>query len=58
MSTESTDKPRFFPEDFETEAIHFLHECLGITVNDITHNNCRDVYCKLVEVLNCLLTLV
>ncbi|XP_065890187.1 uncharacterized protein [Dysidea avara] len=55
MLHESVSPPRFYPDDFKTSASTILYNGLGLNPNAITHYNCRNVYLKLVHLINSLL---
>jgi len=51
---ESKSPPKLFPPDFNISAGIILRRAIGITVCDITHENCRSVYLRLVKLINAL----
>lgn len=51
MIQESKPIPKFYPNDFKKSAETVLYRALGFTVQDIIHENCRQVYLKLVVLI-------
>ena len=56
MLHESKPPPKFFPDDFKDTATTILQSGLGLTVDGITHESCRTIYLKLVELIDGLLS--
>ena len=56
MLNESTNPPKFYPADFNLSATLILTQTFGITTDGITHENCRNIYLRLVTLINALLT--
>ncbi|XP_065887587.1 uncharacterized protein [Dysidea avara] len=52
MLNESSSSPTFYPDDFKTSATTILQSALGLTHGGITHDNCRNVYLTLVELID------
>ena len=52
MLNESTPPPKFYPADFNTSATLILHHTFGMTTDGITHENCRSIYLRLVQLIN------
>lgn len=46
------DPQPFYPADYEAEATAVLNTTLGISVKDITPDNCRNIYIQLVHLLS------
>ncbi len=49
--TESVSSPPLCPPEFVENALFFLERVFGMSVPDITHENCTQVYTDLVSVL-------
>lgn len=54
MREKSKEPPRLVPGDFEESATVTLYSYFGLSVPDISHNNCRSIYLKLVRVIESL----
>ena len=54
MLNESQQPPKFFPSDFKENVGIILNRVFGITVDGISHGNCRNVYLKLVHLISAL----
>ena len=50
MLEESAPLPSLCP-DFADNAKFFLYLFYGLTLDDITHENCKDVYLNLVNII-------
>lgn len=55
MTEKSRKPPKFFPNDFKESTTVLLCNRLGLTVEDISHENCRNVYLKLVNIIQTLI---
>ena len=49
MVSQSKPAPKLYPTFFKTGVRALLHRKLHISEEDITHDNCRNVYLKLVH---------
>jgi len=54
MLHESKLLPRFSPTDYKNTISIILNHTFGITVDDISHGNCRGIYLKLVQLVTAL----
>lgn len=54
MREKSKDPPKLVPDDFEESATIVLYSYLGLSIPDISHSNCRNIYIKLVRVIESL----
>ena len=55
MREKSREPPKLFLNDFKESATVMLYDRLGLTVEDISHENCRNVYLKLVNEIQTLI---
>ena len=51
MLEESAPLPSLCPKDFADNAKFFLYLFYGLRLEDITHENCKDVYLNLVNII-------
>ena len=51
MREKSREPPKLFPNDFKESATVMLYDRLGLTVEDISHENCRNVYVNEIQTL-------
>ena len=58
MLTKSCDHSLNCPEDFTENALYFLEHVFGLTLDQVTHQNCIEVYLNLSTFLSNLLLLV
>ena len=49
MSRKSKTPPRLYPEEFGRYAFDIFDHCLNLSPRDVSHDNCRNIYVKLVE---------
>ena len=54
MLNESIKPPKFYPEDFKVSAGIILHHTFGLTQDTVSHDNCRNVYLRLVKLIDSL----
>ena len=52
MLHKSRQPPKFFPADFNISTDLILRTAFGITVGSIAHANCRNIYIRLVQLIN------
>ena len=55
MQEKSIPAPPLCPLEFKENAEYFLNALYGLTLPDVTHQNCKEVYLKLVNIVNYLL---
>ena len=51
MREKSNHPPKLVPDDFQESATVVLYSFLGLSLSNISHNNCRNIYLKLVHVI-------
>ena len=51
---ESEPAPRLCPAPFRSTVDQVLQELLGMSIDDVTHKNCRNVYLKVVHQMSLL----
>ena len=47
----SKKAPQLCPTDLANDVEYFMHALLGLTLADLTHDNCKDVYLYLTSLL-------
>ena len=52
MLSDSMQAPLLCPEDLAENAAFFLQSYFGLTVNEIKHTNCKQVYIAFVDFLS------
>ena len=51
MMEDSVSTPLLCPKEFTENAEYFLNVIYGVTLNDITHQNCEHIYLALVIII-------
>ena len=51
MSRKSRIPPRLYPEEFERCAVYILDRALDLNPRDVSHENCRNIYVKLLRII-------
>ena len=51
MTEKSREPLKLFPNEFKESATVVLYSSLGLTVGDVSHGNCRNVYLNLINVI-------
>ena len=54
MMNESTNPPKFYPDDFNLSASLILTHTFGMGTNGIIHENCRSIYLRLLQLITLL----
>jgi len=54
MLEESSRPPKFYPNDFKDSAEIILNHLFGINVDGITHDNCKNIYLRMIHIIDTL----